>query len=56
MPLSSGILLGLVVVVVGAILFFATNYKKMAKVVIGIGAVVTLLTLILIVLAVNSPM
>lgn len=56
MPLSFGILLGLIIVVTGAILFFATNYKKTAKVVLGIGVVVTLLTLLLIVLAVNSQM
>lgn len=56
MPLSFGIPLGLTVVVAGAILFFATNYKKIAKVVLVIGVAVTLLTLILIVLVVNSQM
>ena len=53
MPLSFGIPLGLILFVAGAILFFATNYKKIAKVVLGIGVVVTLLTLILIVLVVS---
>jgi hypothetical protein len=56
MPLTFGIPLGLTIVVAGAILFFATNHKKIAKVVLGIGVVVTLLTLLLIVLAVNSQM
>ncbi len=56
MPLSFGIPLGLVIVVVGAILFFATRHKKTAKVVLGVGVVVTLLTFFLIVLAVNSQM
>ena len=56
MPLSFGIPLGLVIAVAGAILFFATNYKKTAKVVLGIGVAVTLVALLLIVLAVNSQM
>ncbi len=56
MPLSFGIPLGLTIVVVGVILFFATRYKKIAKVVLGIGVAVTFLTLILVVLAVNSQM
>jgi len=42
--------------VFGAILFFAIRYKNPAKVVIGIGAAVAILTFILIVLAVNSQM
>ncbi len=56
MPLSFGIPLGLVIVVVGAILFFATRYKKTAKVVLGVGVAVTVLTFIAIVLALNSQM
>jgi len=56
MPLSFGIPLGLIIVVAGAILFLATNYKKTAKVVLGIGVAVTLLTLLLTVLAANSQM
>ena len=56
MPLSFGIPLGLIIVVVGAILLFATSYRKIALVVLGIGIAITLLTLILIVLAVNSQM
>ncbi len=54
MPLSFGIPLGLLIAVVGAILFFATRYKPTAKVVLGVGVAVTVLTFILIVLAVNS--
>jgi hypothetical protein len=56
MPLSFGIPLGLVIVVAGAILFFATRYKKTAKVVMGVGVAVTVLTLLVIVLALNSQM
>ena len=56
MPVSFGIPLGLVIVVVGAILFFATRYKKTAKVVMGVGAAITILTLLVIVLALNSQM
>jgi len=54
MPLSFGIPLGLLIVVIGAALFFATRYKKTAKVVFGIGVAVTVLTFIAIVLALNS--
>ena len=56
MPLSCGIPLGLTIVVVGAILFFATKNKPLAKVLLGIGLAVMILTFIMIVLAVNSPM
>ena len=56
MPVTFGIPLGIVVVVFGAILFFATRYKKIAMVVIGIGAVIAILTFIVVLLAVNSPM
>jgi len=54
MPLSFGIPLGLLIAVVGAILFFATRYKKVAMVVFGVGVLVAALTFILIFLAVNS--
>jgi hypothetical protein len=56
MPLSFGIPISFMVVIVGAILFFATRYKKTAKVVIGVGLVIAVLTFILIVLALNSQM
>jgi hypothetical protein len=56
MPLSFGIPLGITVILVGAVLLFATNTKRLAKITIGIGVVITLLTLGLIILAVNSPM
>ncbi len=56
MPLSFGIPLGLLIVLAGAILFFATKYKKVAKVILIIGMAITLLTLFLILLVVNSPM
>lgn len=56
MPLSFGVPFGLVIVVMSIILFFATKQKKMAKIMLGVGMTVTLMTLILIVLAVNSQM
>ena len=56
MPLTFFIPLGLVLVVVGTILFFVTRYKQAAKVVIGIGVAITILSFLLIVLAVNSQM
>jgi hypothetical protein len=55
-PLTFFIPLGLILVVVGTILFFATRNKTAAKIVIGIGVVITILTFLLIVLAVNSQM
>ena len=54
MPLSFGVPLGLLIAVVGAILFFATRYKRVAVVVFGVGVLVAALTFILIFLAVNS--
>ena len=56
MPLSFGIPLGFLVIVIGGILFFATSYKKTAKVVLGIGLVISILTFILVVMALNSQM
>jgi hypothetical protein len=56
MPLSFGLLVGLLAVVVGAILYVTTRQKKVAVVVIGVGATVALLTLAVLVLAVNSGM
>jgi len=56
MPLSFGIPLGVTIILTGVILFFATNNKRLAKMTIGIGVVITLLTLALIILAVNSSM
>jgi hypothetical protein len=55
-PISFGIPLGLVIAVVGAILFFVTRYKKVAKLMIGVGVAVSILTFMLILLAVNSQM
>jgi hypothetical protein len=56
MPLSFLILLGLLILVVGATFFFVTRYKKAAVVVMVIGVAVSILTFLLIVLAVNSSM
>jgi hypothetical protein len=56
MPLSFGIPLGMAILAVGAVLFFATSYKQAAKVVLAIGAAILLLTSLLIGLALMSPM
>lgn len=56
MPLSFGLPLGLIVLAAGAIMLFATEHKTAARIILGIGAAVTLLTLIVILLAVNSNM
>ena len=56
MPLSSGILVGLLAVVVGAALYAGTRQKKAAVVVVGVGLAVALLTLGVVALAVNSGM
>jgi len=56
MPLTFLIPVGLIIAVVGAILFFVTRYKKTAIVVMGIGIAISILTFLLVVLAVNSQM
>jgi hypothetical protein len=54
--LSCGIPFGLMIALVGAILFFATRHKVVSLLVAGIGVGITILTIILILLAVNSQM
>jgi len=56
MPLSFAIPFGFVMVILGAILFFTTRYKRAAKIVIGVGIVIALLTVIFILLAAKSQM
>ena len=56
MPVTFFIPVGLIIAVVGAILFFVTRYKKTAIVVMGIGIAISILTFLLVVLAVNSQM
>lgn len=56
MPLSFGIPFGLLVIVIGAVLFLVTKHKRIAKFVVVIGVLITTLTLILLVLAFNSQM
>jgi len=48
MPLSFGIPLGLLLVVVGAILFFVTKHKKAAAALFGVGVAVAGGTIVLI--------
>jgi hypothetical protein len=56
MPLTFGVPLGLLVAVVGAVLFFATGLKRVAKVIIGFGLAITMLTVVLVALALSSNM
>lgn len=56
MPLSFGIPLGIIAILVGVVLFFAANNRRLAKTVMGVGVVITLLTLLLIVFVISSPM
>lgn len=56
MPFSFAIPLGVIIMIIGTSLFFATSYRKAAKIVLSIGAVVTLFALAVIVLAANSQM
>jgi hypothetical protein len=55
LPVSYAIPLGLIIALVGANLFFVTKYKSAAKIMIGLGAAIAILTLILILLAAYSP-
>lgn len=54
MPLSFGIPVGLLLAVVAAVWFFLTEKKKAAVLLFGFGLTITLGTIVLIVLAVNS--
>jgi hypothetical protein len=56
MPLSFGIPIGFLLFLIGAGVFLVTRWKRAALVLIGIGAAIITLTLLLIVLAVNSGM
>ncbi len=56
MSLSSGIPIGVLITIVGGILFYTTKHKKIAKIIFGIGIGVSLLAIGIIVLAVNSSM
>lgn len=56
LALSCGIPIGLIIAVVGVILFLATRHKVVSLLIAGIGVGITFLTLILIFLAVNSQM
>jgi len=56
MPLSFGLLVGLLAVVIGVVLYAVTGQKKAAVALVGVGAAVALLTLAALVLAVGSRM
>jgi uncharacterized membrane protein YccC len=56
MPITIGIPLGLFIILVGAVLFFATQHKRTALIVMGVGATIAFLTFILVLLAINSQM
>lgn len=48
MFISFGIPVGLIVIVIGEILFFATKHKKIARITVGIGVTIITLTAIVI--------
>ena len=56
MPLTSGILSGIVAVFVGVAMYLGTQQKKMAAIMICLGLGVALLTIGIVALAVNSGM
>lgn len=56
MPFSVGVPLGLVILTCGTFLLLTTKYKTTAKLIIGIGAGITVFTLIIIFLAASSQM
>ena len=56
MPLTSGILIGIVAVAVGVAMYFGTSQKKAAMVLVWFGLGVALLTIGVVMLAVNSGM
>jgi hypothetical protein len=56
LPISLALPLGLIIALVGAILFFVTKYKRAAKMMIGVGLAIAILTFLVILLASRSPM
>lgn len=56
MPLSFGIPIGILIALMGLILYFATSRKWLARFIFALGLAVTLFTLLAIVLALISPM
>ena len=56
MPLSFGVVIGLVIAFIGAFMFIAGKRKRTAAIVIGIGALITVISGLLILLAANSGM
>ena len=55
-PFSFGLVVDLLAVIVGAILYMTTQQKKAAVVMVGVGAATAILTLVVLILAVNSGM
>ena len=56
MPLTLCLLVGILAVIVGIAMFMATGMKKMAMVIMGIGFAMAVVTVVMVVLAVNSGM
>jgi len=56
LPLSFGLVIGILAVMVRAVLYVVTRRKEAAVVMVGVGAGVVLLTLALLVLAAHSGM
>ncbi len=55
-PLSFAIPLGLIIALVGIILYFVTSYKRAAKMMISVGLVIAIFTFVAVLLASRSPM
>ena len=56
LPISLALPFGMLIALLGAILFYVTSYKRIAKMVIGAGLAIAILTFLLILLATNSSM
>ncbi len=56
MPLTYGIPLGLLIVLIGALLSIVSKHKKLARLVMIAGGALTLLVILMVVLAANSGM
>jgi len=56
MPLSFGVPLGVILAAAGVLLLFATKHKQIGRILLGIGAALILVTLILIMLAAGAQM
>ena len=56
MPLTSGVVIGMVLVATGAFLLILRRFKRAALLLIGLGALITLVTVVLVLLVAASQM